>query len=190
MKTRSFACVLSLALLAGCATVTFKRGASPGAMAAAEHACRSTSTDESAYAECLRERGWYVTGTGAARGGAGTDAQAVEPRALGNASGAVVSDEDPGRAPVAETAPATAATPSVTTAATPLEASDPMARIGVASWWKLGGSAAGLDRAIDACVGELGPAHQPNPGATLVTAGLRACLYAAGWHSVGESAAR
>jgi hypothetical protein len=65
-----------------------------------------------------------------------------------------------------------------------------LARVDVASWWKLGGSAADLDRAIEACVGDLGAAHRPEPGARIVTAGMRACLRARGWYAFGGSGAR
>lgn len=62
---------------------------------------------------------------------------------------------------------------------------DPLARVRIGSWWKLGGSAAALDADVATCVGELGNAHRPDPALTEVTAGLRACLRAAGWFSLG-----
>jgi hypothetical protein len=68
----------------------------------------------------------------------------------------------------------------------PPQPSDPLAKVSVASWWKLGGTPADLDRAIGACVGELGPAHRPSPNNTEVTAGLRACLRKAGWFAIGR----
>jgi hypothetical protein len=150
--------------------MTFKRGATPGTMATDEDACRSTNSDEAAFAECLRQRGWLVTG-------AGTTA---------------APESTAGRAPDEASAPAVATTPSAPNAAAPTgaaqpQALDPMTRIEVASWWKLGGTASDLDRAIDGCVGELGTAHRPDSGATVVTAGLRACLQAAGWRTLGAS---
>ena len=51
------------------------------------------------------------------------------------------------------------------------------------SWWKLGGTPADLDRAIDQCVATLGPAHRPDPNARVVTNGLYACLRSDGWYA-------
>jgi hypothetical protein len=67
---------------------------------------------------------------------------------------------------------------------------DPLTRVEVASWWKLGGSTADLDRAINACVAKLGDEHRPEPGATVVTTGMQDCLRAAGWRSFGGAATR
>ncbi|MEE3329403.1 MAG: hypothetical protein VX246_00920 [Myxococcota bacterium] len=55
--------VLSAVALAGCAGATFKRGASPGSIAADERACREKTATEKEYADCMRERG-YVTSSG------------------------------------------------------------------------------------------------------------------------------
>jgi hypothetical protein len=55
----------------------------------------------------------------------------------------------------------------------------------VSSWWKLGGTNADLDRAVAACVDELGAAHRPNVGPTEVTVALRDCLRAKKWLPVG-----
>ena len=179
-----------LTLLAGCATVTFKRGASPDAMAADERACRNAGTDEAAFVECMRNRGWFVHEINRVGDGTSTDARVTEPRAPGAGSAVAAGDEVARRAPGAAPAPKGTGPPSATAAGPPAGTADPLARINVASWWKLGGSAADLDRAIDKCVGELGTAHRPNPGATVVTAGLRACLRAADWYAVGVSASR
>lgn len=68
-------------------------------------------------------------------------------------------------------------------------ASDSLPRVRVGSWWKLGGSAAGLDSSIAACVTKLGAPHQPDPGAIIVTVALRDCLRADGWYAYDVSAA-
>src|SRR5262245_30148191 len=62
--------VLWLALFAGCATVTFKRGASPGAMTADERACRASNSDDADYVTCMRNRGWFVIANTEAEPGA------------------------------------------------------------------------------------------------------------------------
>ena len=53
--------VLSAVSLAGCAGATFKRGASPGSIAADERACREKTATEEEYADCMRERGYVVS---------------------------------------------------------------------------------------------------------------------------------
>jgi hypothetical protein len=62
---------------------------------------------------------------------------------------------------------------------------DPDTKINVSSWWKLGGTGADLDRAVAACVDELGAAHRPNRAVTEVTVALKDCLRAKKWFAVG-----
>ena len=78
--------------------------------------------------------------------------------------------------------PAPAAAPAP--APSPAKKLDPMSKVTVSSWWKLGGTNADLDRAVAACVDELGEAHRPN-GLTEVTVGLRDCLRDKKWFPVG-----
>ena len=200
---RHLSLLLGIALLAGCATVTFKRGASSGAMTADEQACRAATTDDAAYVECLRDRGWLVSGI--AIGGADGDVPVTEPPPPERAADAPATDVPAVRIPhapvgaaaaptaaatVPVAAPAAARASTTSPPARERAASDPLARVETGSWWKLGGSPAGLDRSIADCVDTLGPAHRPEPGATVVTAGLRACLREAGWYPLGGSTAR
>jgi len=53
--------VLIAPALAGCAGATFKRGASPDSIAAAERACREKTATDEEYAGCMRERGYVVS---------------------------------------------------------------------------------------------------------------------------------
>jgi hypothetical protein len=190
MRPLNLVVVLWLAALAGCASVTFKRGASADAMADDERACRAATTSDADYAECMRSRGSYVAGRSAAS--KETKAEVAEPKtpvvAPAATPGAAATSEEPQPLP-AVTPPPSAATPlAAKPSPTPAAAvpADPLARVEVASWWKLGGSPAELQAAIDTCVTQLGPAHRPDPGATVVTAGLRACLHAAGWYAFGK----
>lgn len=59
--------------------------------------------------------------------------------------------------------------------------------IGVASWWKFGGTAGGLDADIATCTQKLGNGHRPAPAATLVTREMGACLREHGWYALGKS---
>jgi len=196
LRDRHVSLALLLALLAGCATVSFKPGASPQAMEADERACREASRGEASFTECMRNRGWYMRGTGAAEAAppltpaapAQLDATPSAPPARSFTAAAAMPIPTPS-APAAPSTPLLPAAPPSTPTTTPAEPTDPLAEVEVGSWWKLGGTPAELDRAIDACVAELGPAHRPVPNATVVTAGLRACLRKAGWFGVGRSIA-
>lgn len=93
-------------------------------------------------------------------------------------STAKVAPPEPARSAVA---PIAAPSPSAATDA-PV---DPLDRITVNSWWKLGGTPAALDLAVDACVDRLGAEYRPDPAVTVVTRGLLACLRESGWHALG-----
>ena len=192
------AVALFLVSLAGCgASISFKRGASPDAMSADERTCREGGGGDAAFLQCMRDRGWTMIETGerhADKGGAvpatapAVPAVAPTPAAAIPASRAVAPAMP---SPVAEPAPPSPPPASNASAPAlggliPAQPSDPLTKVSVASWWKLGGTTADLDRSIDACVGELGPAHRPAPNATEVTAALRACLRKAGWFAVGN----
>jgi len=188
------AVLLGLSVLAGCATVTFKRGASPEAIAADERACRAANPQEAAYVECMRRHDSYVSGgtqaPEATPANTPTEAPVLD-EATGAASDKPAALPSPTHSPdaaAAVPAPATAPAAEATTGKT--SGTDPLAPVAVASWWKLGGGAADLDRATDACVGKLGDAHRPQPGASVVTAGLLACLREAGWYTLKGSGAR
>jgi hypothetical protein len=212
--------VLWIGLLAGCASVTFKRGASPEAMASDERACRNSTADDAAFVECMRSRGWFMSGT-SDRHAEGTkvpvskpkpgdasdtpnnpiappaSAEAPLPSIVGNPAApsptvpsvAVSTPAVPGNAsiPAVVTPTPTVAASSSATMTVSAESVDPMERVSVASWWKLGGTTAGLNRAIDACVAELGDAYRPDPVATEVTVALRGCLRKAGWYPFGSA---
>lgn len=92
--------------------------------------------------------------------------------------------------PPAETKPAKSAPPARAGYPDPEEPAeeaplDPDSKINVSSWWKVGGTASDLDRAVGACVDELGASHQPNPAITEVTVALKDCLRAKKWIAVG-----
>jgi hypothetical protein len=59
---------LALVLAAvGCADLSFKPGASPGDIQRDELACREASDDdETAYATCMKDRGYFVSKAGEA----------------------------------------------------------------------------------------------------------------------------
>ncbi len=200
--------IVGLVLLAGCATVSFKRGAGPGNAKADEDACRATSASADAYAACLRERGWMVRTPGTAEEAAAPEPEpepkpAVEVPPAAPARPAPAADAPKPAAATTKppaTSPASAApvAPATTGGAKPVgsvpaqpmapaakKPLDPLTKLTVSSWWKLGGTTADLERAVAACVDELGAAHQPNVGPTEVTVALRDCLRGKKWFPVG-----
>lgn len=196
--------IIALLLATGCATVTFKRGAGPGGAKADEDTCRATSESQAAYVACLRERGWMVGGKDAesATKKRAASAPAAPPAAQPApipAKPSTAAQPEPAGAPVKskDMTPPAASEPAKPTPPTragypdpeepaaeeaPLE---PTAKINVSSWWKVGGTAADLDRAVAACVDELGATHEPNPAITEVTVALKDCLRAKKWIAVG-----
>jgi len=180
-----------LVALAGCASVTFKRGASPDSMRAAERACRSSTSGKAAYVACMRERGFFASGAEpATRGGAAAvthvapSVPVAAPRTPGN-----VPAPAPAVAPAAVAVDPPVAGQNEVPAEVPAEL-DPLDLIDVASWWRLGGSAADLDKATDRCVEELGEKHRPEPGSRAVTAAMYDCLRDVGWRPFGGKGAR
>lgn len=214
--------MLALVLVAGCTSVTFKRGATPTTMAADESRCRKADPADRAFRACMREKGWFVAGGSAAasstaapsdRAGEHTSAVAKVIDFSAPLPAAKTQDRTPAVTAAASTmstqsqAPATS--PAATTA-TPRQRQLPVAAvvsapsspvpprdtvpaaaepalIGVASWWKFGGTAGGLDADIGACTQQLGNDHRPAPGATLVTRELGACLREHGWYALGKT---
>lgn len=208
--------IVALVWLAGCATVSFKRGAGPGAAKADEDTCRATTTSPEDYADCLRNHGWMVNTPGIAAEPASEPAPATDGAAPAKSAAPDAGVTPPTAVPAAKSAPHAATAPSATETVTPAPARsgsagapaagsdtppatkptaaaappaakplDPMTKVTVSSWWKMGGTNAQLDAAVKACVDELGPAHQPNVGPTEVTIALRDCLREKKWFAVG-----
>lgn len=177
-------------LLAGCgATMSYKRGAGPDAMQADEQACRGTAAALESYVACMRARGWTVRGGENPAESAAAASWLTRLRASDGGDAAPASSSPATSSPAAEplaltadpAAPAALASDADAASAPPF---DPLAEVVIASWWKLGGSAAGLDAAIAGCVDELGAPHRPAGTARRVTAGLRACLRTSGWYGL------
>ncbi len=169
----------ALVLLNGCAEVTFKRGAGPGEMQATEQGCRAKSADVEAYKACLNAAGFiYAKPSGDAVLFADDAAAGTDGIALGTApdTSPTVSVEPSGRAgePLPQTAKPAAAP------------ADPRKKVTVASWWKLGGTAGGLEADQASCGATLGEAHAVAPNAKIMTIGMLRCLKGKGWFAVGR----
>ncbi|MFT4585371.1 MAG: hypothetical protein ACI915_001273 [Gammaproteobacteria bacterium] len=168
-----------------CGSYTFKRGASPGDMAADESACRGT---EQVFHECMRKRGWFIA----------SNLSDLKPADPGIEQPTIMPAQDTSAAQAAtksvnqvagesksERPPSRTGSKSVPTADVP-KVVDPLTPLAVSSWWKFGGNAGGLEQDIAACVAELGNAHRPQPAATIVTQGMHACLKEHRWFAIGK----
>ena len=183
--TRAAVVVIITLASVSCASYTFKRGASPGDMAADEAACRAT---EQVFHECMRNRGWFIASNpgdlkpaepvveqSTMTPAKDTSAVPAAKESANQVAGAMASDPAPSRADL-KSGPA-AEVPKVF---------DPLTPLAVSSWWKFGGNAGGLEHDIAACIAELGNAHRPQPAATIVTQGMHACLKGHGWYAIGK----
>lgn len=211
------ALVIASALVAGCSSVTFKRGATPTTMATDERRCRKENPADGAFRACMRDQGWFVAGGADATPTPASDRTGEHTSPLARVIDfSAPIPAAPAQAPTPATTPtmstqsqAPATSPAATTAtprqrqlpvaavvsapSSPAAAPEPAptatepALIGVASWWKFGGTAGGLDADIAACTRKLGNAHRPAPAATLVTREMGACLREHGWYALGTS---
>lgn len=192
------ACTSALVLASGCAEVTFKRGAGPGEMQATEQGCRAKSADVEAYKACLHAAGFiYAKPSGDAvlfadeqpTGAADEDGFAV-----GNApgpsptpaSGPATTAAESGDAPTVSVAPSGRAGESLPQPPKAAVPADPLKKVTVASWWKLGGTAGGLEADQASCGAQLGDTHTIAPNAKVVTIGMLRCLKGKGWYAVGQ----
>lgn len=184
----------ALVTLCGCAEVTFKRGAGPGEMHATEQGCRDKTADVEAYKACLHAAGFIYAKP------SGDTALLVEDDQQQSAedelAASAVQAEAPAQTPAAtsDAAPTVSVEPSgragqsVPRAAKPKTKlpTDPLKQVTVASWWKLGGTAGGLEADQGTCASTLGNAHRVAPNAKLVTVGMLRCLKGKGWFAVGR----
>ena len=174
----------------GCASYSFKRGASPDAMAADEQVCRAAQED---FHSCMRDRGWFIA----------SDLGELKPTAPVSDS-AVTTTESSSAATLPTSGHVVAPAPDVVATADPVaptanrarlkriqsveppqtDASDPLTLLAVGSWWKFGGNPSGLESDTTACIGKLSNAHRPEPAATVVTRGMQACLKESGWYAI------
>jgi hypothetical protein len=162
--------------LAGCGEMVFKRGADPGAMAVAQADCRAAG--DAGYVACMEGKGFLVKGS--------QDSVFVEGVLTGPVIGAAAPVPTAGATPVAAAvAPSAESVPGTPVPSTPA-AVDPLARVAVGSWWKLGATPDQLAAAQAKCVEILGPAHHPAPDSNEVTRAMVDCLRGEGWRGFGN----
>ena len=181
-----FYCLVAGALSA-CSSVSFKQGAGGDEFRQAERTCQSTTSERSAFIQCMEAKGWWSRsveelaqiGFVPVENG---DEAGIEPELppIANArttssaaGGAIVSpvrDADGKASAAAHAMPAKAAAPR-----------DPLSRMRIAMWAKAGADGAALTQAQNTCLNTLGTGHEPDPVAGTVTRGLYDCLRIQGW---------
>lgn len=177
------ALAVATAVLAACGDIAFKQGGSPEDMKGADTQCRRASADYSTYADCMHGRGWTVVRIDALmllEGESVETALATGSAATGEASAAAVGV-------LHDTAVSAAALPGapVPGKGASKPALDPLSRVAVASWWKVGAGPEELLKERTRCEQKLGPAHEVDAQSGDVTRGLIGCMREAGWAAIG-----
>lgn len=181
-RMTQLACLATMTVLfSGCQQMAWKPGASSADLDRDTAACEAGQTDQPAVHDCLRKRGWVVrvpkradeepVDEAAVAVGAGVQpATAVAPAMPGAGAAVTVPVE-----------PAVGTVPPPRNKSVPQAPADPLRRINVQAWWKMGGQGDVLNADMDACVDQLGPEHRPDLQNRLYTRGLIDCLKGRGW---------
>lgn len=165
-----FLSALTLGLLAGCTSVSFKQGAGGADYRRDERACMGTTTERTAFIQCMEAKGWWTRSTEEL-------SQITLVSVEESEAAAEVQQATPADAPAPATAPANPAPRTGTTTAP----KDPLARLRIAMWSKMGAGANDLIADQTQCLSTLGEAHAPDTTAGTVTRGLYECLRKQGW---------
>lgn len=170
-----FLSALTLGLLAGCTSVSFKQGAGGADYRRDERACMGTTTERTAFIQCMEAKGWWTRSTEELS--QITLVSVEESEAAAEVQPAPAAEAaTPGAEPVR---PAPAA--RTTAAPAPAVPKDPLARLRIAMWSKMGAGANELIADQTQCLSTLGEAHAPDTTAGTVTRGLYECLRKQGW---------
>jgi hypothetical protein len=183
--------------LTGCAEVTFKRGAGPEQMQATEQGCREKTATVEAYKACLNAAGFIYAKPSGDTVLFGDDEEAADAATADAAAAdtgiATAVEEEPASiatdaAPTVSVEPSGRTGESLPQAKKPVAKApaDPLKKVTVASWWKFGGTADGLNADQATCASTLGEAHHVAPNAKVVTVGMLRCLKTKGWFAVGR----
>lgn len=170
-----FLSALTLGVLAGCTSVSFKQGAGGADYRRDERACMGTTTERTAFIQCMETKGWWTRSTEELSQitlVSVEDSEAVAEAQPAAAAEAATPSTEPARP-----APAT----RTTAAPAPVVPKDPLARLRIAMWSKMGAGANELIADQTQCLSTLGEAHAPDTTAGTVTRGLYECLRKQGW---------
>lgn len=166
-------------MLAGCGEISYKRGAGPSELQAAQAECKGASTRDG-YEKCMDQRGWTVQQM--------EDLDPVSDKDLDPVAQIAYSPDH--RSPEATATATETGESSVSAKESVQESAKPAPNLtdiyNISSWWKMGGSPALLKQDINACVTELGELHRPPSDQRQATRGLLLCLKKQGWHGLQE----
>ncbi|WP_018411846.1 hypothetical protein [Methyloversatilis thermotolerans] len=187
---RLLACSIATLLAAGCSSISFKQGAGGADYRRDERACLGTTTERTAFLQCMEAKGWWTRSTEELATitlvpvdeteQAGEDAMspAEADAAASHATPAPAGVSAPAAAPPP---PASAGASARTAPSTTAAARDPMARVRIAMWSRMGAGTAELIADQKRCLDTLGEAHAPDTTAGTVTRGLYECMRKQGW---------
>jgi hypothetical protein len=146
---------------AACGTqVSFKQGAGSDAFAHADRECRA----QKEYRPCMETKGWSVHRTNEL-------SPLLVPVLSDNRTGKQTS-QDPAAPAVKRDEKGNPLPP------------DPMEKLNVAAWGRMGGGPADLQVATDTCVDQLGSAHKPERDSPMMTRAMVLCLHDRGWYGL------
>lgn len=153
IPTISALCLVgSVLLLSGCGgEFSYKRGATATDFQSEKQRCESDSTTEQEIDTCLQQQGWLVVGPD----------KPLIPLSRGETKTIAVADD--------------------AMAGVDDKPVDPMEKLQVNSWWRMGAGPEKLMADSEACIAELGEAHSPEANMSLVTRGLLGCMQKKGW---------
>jgi len=173
--------------LSACSSVSFKQGASGDEFRQTERACQSTTSERSAFIQCMEAKGWWsrsveelsqIGFVPVDNGDEGGTEPAPSPVAEARTPSSVAAGASaaPGR-----DAAGKASGPVPVAAAKAAAPKDPLSRMRIAMWAKAGADGSALTQAQNTCLTTLGAGHEPDPIAGTVTRGLYDCLRKQGW---------
>jgi len=142
----------SVLLLSGCGgEFSYKRGATAKDFQSEKQRCETASSTEKEIDACLQQQGWLVVSAD----------KPLIPLSRGETKTISV-----------------AADAMEETADQPV---DPMEKLQVNSWWRMGAGPQKLMADSESCTAELGEGHSPEANMSLVTRGLLSCMQKKGW---------
>jgi hypothetical protein len=189
-----FLCVF----LNGCGELSYKQGASAQDLSKTKKMCQSEGLKTDAEVnQCLEAHGWSVhqlddmdlfavaSVTSNHQNVQASEMFLPEDKLVENSAAA---SKDESTSPsnttsVKTTLDSKTYAPTDTQKSAPKQTS-PLDIYTISSWWKMGGSAASLEKNINACVATLGEAHKPNNKTQQVTRGLVVCMHEKGWKAL------
>lgn len=184
----------SLLLLSSCGEVAIKRGSNANDLDTARKTCAAKNSNSKAVAQCLESHGWFIYNPETQTAEASEEMPAISKmdEISKQATHATLNTQH-SEATSAEMAinkptssPQRTASENETTMKQQSEnkPKNPLDRIKVASWWKLGGNASHFESSKNACLTELGEAHHPDEKHHHVTLGFLTCMKKHGWNTV------